>query len=85
MKFSLSLLVLLGISAAACFVAGAQQKKIYPDRWVYANGGFKSDQDVEALTDIIRTAAGHGLNGIVLTGLDRISMYSPEQLARLVK
>ncbi len=37
------------------------------------------------MTDIIRTAAGHGLNGIVLTGLDRISMYSPEQLARLVK
>ena len=85
MKKSLSLLVLLCIAIAACSVAGAQQKKIYPDRWVYAGANFQTDQDVEKVRDIIRTAAEHGLNGIVLSGMDRISLWSPEQLARFIK
>jgi hypothetical protein len=85
MKKSFPLLALIGFAIALCAIAPAQQKKIYPDRWVYANGGFRSDKNVEALTDIIRTAAEHGFNGMVLTGLDSISQYSPEELARLVK
>jgi hypothetical protein len=85
MKKSLALYTLLAIVIAACVGAVNQPKKIYPDRWVYANGGFKSDQDVEKIRDVIRTAAEHGLNGIVLSGMDRISTYSPEQLARLSK
>ena len=85
MKKSLSLLVLLGISAAACFVAGAQQKTIYPDRWLYLNATLQSDKDVEVMRDLIVTAANHGLNGIVLPGMDRLSLASPEYLARLLK
>ena len=85
MKKSLMLFALLGIAIAACSVAGAQQKKIYPDRWVYAGANFQTDQDVEKVRDIIRTAAEHGLNGIVLSGMDRISLWSPEQLARFIK
>ena len=85
MKKSLSLLVLLGISAAACFVAGAQQKKIYPDRWLFLNVNFNSDKGLEEACDLIRTAAQHGLNAIVLPGMDRLSLASPEYLARLVK
>ncbi len=79
MKKSLSLLVLLGIAIAACSVAGAQQKTIYPDRWLYLNTPLKSDQDVEVMRDLIVTAANHGLNGIVLPNMDRLSLASPEQ------
>jgi hypothetical protein len=85
MKKSLALCALLAVAIAVCVGAVDQPKKIYPDRWVYANGGFQSDQDVEKMRDIIRTAAEHGLNGMVLSGMDRISTYSPEQLARLAK
>ena len=85
MKKSFTLLALIGMAIALCAIAPAQQKKIYPDRWVYANGGFRSDKNVEALSELIRTAAQHGFNGMVLTGLDSISRYSPEQLVRLVK
>jgi hypothetical protein len=85
MKKSLSLLVLLGISAAACFVAPAQQKKIYPDRWLYLNINLNSDKNLEEMSELIRTAAEHGLNAIVLPGMDRLSLASPEYLARLVK
>jgi hypothetical protein len=85
MKKSFTFLVLLGIAIAACSVAVAQQKKIYPDRWVYGNASLQSDKDVDAMSDLIRTAAEHSLTGIVLSGLDRISLYSPEELARLSK
>ena len=66
MKKSLSLLVLLGISVAACLVAGAQQKKIYPDRWLYLNVNFNSNKGLEEASDLIHTAAQHGLNAVVL-------------------
>jgi hypothetical protein len=85
MKKSFTFLVLLGIAIAACSVAVAQQKKIYPDRWVYGSASLQSEKDVQDLCDLIRTAAEHGLNGIVLSGLDRISLYSPEELAHLSK
>ena len=78
MKKSFALYALLAVAIAVCVGAVDQPKKIYPDRWVYANGGFKSDQDVEKMRDILRTASEHGFNGIVLSGMDRISMYSPE-------
>ncbi|MGP8268861.1 MAG: hypothetical protein ACLQLH_02240 [Terracidiphilus sp.] len=85
MKKSITLLTLIGMVIALSAVAPAQQKKIYPDRWVYANGNFKSDKDLEAMIEIIHTAAEHGFNGMVLSGMDHISMYSPEELARLSK
>ncbi len=37
------------------------------------------------MIDLIHTAAAHGFTGIVLSGVDRISTYSPEELARLTK
>jgi hypothetical protein len=85
MKKSLILLVMLGISTAACFVAGAQQKAIYPDRWLYLNASLQSDKDLEVMRDLIITAAKHGLTGIVLPGMDRLSLASPDYLARLLK
>ena len=62
-----------------------QPKKIYPDRWVFIKCSFQSDKDVEDMRNIARTASEYGLNGIVLDGMDGISLFSPEQLARLVK
>ena len=85
MKKSLSLLVLLGISAAACCVAGAQPEKNLSHRWLYLNSHFHSDKDLDVTLDLIRTAAQHGLNGIVLPGTDHLSLASPEYLARLAK
>ena len=85
MKKSFTLLALIGIAIALSAVAPAQQKKICPDRWVYASGSFNSDNDVEVMGDLIRAAAEHGLNGIVLSGMDSISLGSPEYLARLSK
>ncbi len=85
MKKYFTLLFLLGIAVAVCPVARAQQKKIYPDRWVYISRSFKSDKDVEDVREIARTAAEHGLTGIVLNGIDGISLGSPEYLARLTQ
>jgi hypothetical protein len=85
MKKSFPLLALVGMAIALSAVATAQQKKSYPDRWVYAGASVPTDKDADALIDLIRTAAEHGLNGIVLSGIDRISTYSPEELARLTK
>jgi hypothetical protein len=62
-----------------------KQKKIYPDRWVYVGRSFKTDKDVEKVREIARTASEHGLTAIVLSGMDRISLGSPEYLERLRK
>jgi hypothetical protein len=60
--------------------------KVYPERWVYAGVGFgREHQNWDELTDIARTSAEHGLTGIVLSGLDEISIASPNELARLKK
>ncbi|MGP8268863.1 MAG: hypothetical protein ACLQLH_02250 [Terracidiphilus sp.] len=85
MKKSLGLYALLAIAIAVCVGAVDQPKKIYPDRWVYISKSFQSDKDVEDVREIARTASEHGLNGIVLAGMDRISLYTPEELARLNK
>lgn len=78
------LLIALGfllIAASASAWVGA--KRVYPDRWVYLSLSFKSDKDVADFRRIARTAADHGLTGIVLPGMDRISLGTPEYLERL--
>ena len=83
MKNSFSLLVLLGISAAACFVAPAQQKKIYPDRWLYLNSGLQSDKDVEVMSDLIRTAAERKPALAILTDSPDFHLRAARKLKRL--
>jgi hypothetical protein len=85
MKKSLSLPALLCIVIVVCAGALVQQKKVYPDRWVYISRSFQSDKDVDEVRELARTAAAHGLNGIVLSGMDRISLGGPEYLVRLSK
>ena len=81
----LSYFVLLGVVIGAVRVTPAQQKTIYPDRWLYLNIKLNSDKDLEEMCELIRTAAAHGLTAIVLPGMDSLSLASPEYLARLVK
>jgi len=55
-----------------------------PLRWVYVSRGLRSDQDVDEIRQIARTASEHGLNGIVLAArLDAIDLQPPDYLARL--
>src|SRR5579872_1670154 len=61
------------------------QKKIYPQRWVYVSRSFDTDTDVEEVGEIARTASEHGLNAMVLPGMDRISLGGAEYLERLRK
>lgn len=77
-----------GINARAYARVGLDRlnhKKIYPDRWVYVSRSFSTDQHVEEVREIARTASEHGLTAIVLSGMDRISLGSPEYLERLRK
>ncbi|MGD0522132.1 MAG: hypothetical protein ABSA48_12815 [Terracidiphilus sp.] len=90
MNKSLALFALLGVVIATGAVAPDQQKTIYPDRWLYLDNSsvevaLQSDKDLEVRLGLIRTAAEHGLTAIVLPGMDRLSLASPEYLARLSK
>jgi hypothetical protein len=72
--------VLLGLAASASFAEG----RVYPCRWVYVSRGLHKDQDVEEIRGIVKTAAEHGLNGMVLaTGLDRLDLQPPHFFQRL--
>lgn len=87
-KLATSTMLATGISARAYARAGLDgpnHKKIYPDRWVYVGRSFSTDQHVEEVREIARTASEHGLTAIVLSGMDRISRGSPEYLERLRK
>jgi hypothetical protein len=85
MKKLLGYFVLLGAVIGTVAVIPAQQKTIYPDRWLYLNIKLRSDKDLEEMCGLIRTAAAHGLTAIVLPEMDKLSIASPEYLARLVK
>jgi len=57
----------------------------YADRFVWVFGwGLGREADVAQVTEVLRTAAAHGLNGAVVSfGLDTLCKQSPEYLQRL--
>jgi len=59
------------------------QGNLYPNRWVYVSRSLQEDRHVEEVRAITRTASEHGLNGMVLTGLDQLDRESPDYLKRL--
>jgi hypothetical protein len=59
------------------------QQPVYPNRWVYVSRNLRDDRQVEDIRGIARTASEHGLNGMVLTGLDQLDTDSPDYLKRL--
>ena len=87
-KLAAGTVLATGVSARAYArmgLGGINRKKIYPDRWVYVSRSFDTDEDVEDVREIAKTASEHGLTAIVLSGMDRISLGSPEYLERLRK
>jgi hypothetical protein len=74
-----------GRAYARIGLEGMSKTKIYPDRWVYVSRSFNTDKHVDEVREIARTASEHGLTAIVLSGMDRISLGSPEYLERLRK
>jgi hypothetical protein len=73
------------LSVLLCSLLAAQpaEKKVYPKRWVYAGSNLATDDDLTKLSQIIETAAAHGLNGVVMSGLDQIDLKPPAYLNRL--
>jgi len=68
----------------AAFASPAE--KALPLRWVYISRSLRSDQDVEDIRRLARTASENGLNGVLFAaGLDSIDLKPPEYLARLEK
>jgi Carbohydrate binding domain len=63
-------------------VAGAE-KRAYPDRWVYLPNPLRDEKDLQRAIELVTTAAGHGLNGVLFPGMDRLSLQSPAYFNRL--
>ncbi len=60
------------------------EPKVYPERWVYVSTGLASDEEVARVEVIARTAAEHGLNGMLLSaGFDTLDLKSPDYFRRL--
>ncbi len=75
----------LAVVAIGLLAGGAARAAtVYPCRWVYVSRGLQKDSDVAEIRDIARTAAEHGLNGMVLaTGWDRLDLQPPHFFARV--
>src|SRR5438045_3251011 len=57
-----------------------------PLRWFYMSRRLRSDQDVEEIRKLARTASENGLNCVLFAaGLDSIDLQPPEYLTRLQK
>lgn len=78
--------LILAQAATAVLWAGGP---VYPHRWVWVTNNLGNDEQVEAVRQIARTAAEHGLTAVVLScsGLDRLDQMSPafEDRVRQVK
>ena len=75
------------ILCVASAMPGAQtQKKDYPHRWVYVSRGLMSDQDVEDIRRIARTAAESGLTALALSArMDAMDLKPPGYFRRLAE
>jgi len=64
---------------------GPKQKKIYSDRWVYVSRSFSTDEHVEKCVQLPRRHRNMASRPLSRSGMDRISLGSPEYLERLRK
>ena len=77
-KYCLGFLLLAGVLCPA--------DKVLPLRWVYISRPLRSDQELEDIGRLARTASENGLNGVVFAaGLDSIDLQPPDYPARLQK
>jgi hypothetical protein len=81
------LIFLAGSAALVAAIGGllhGQRNPVYPLRWVRIASQLQSDEDVEKVRRIARTAGENGLNGALMAiGLDSIDLKGPEYLRRL--
>ena len=79
--------LLTAASATALALAAlipAQQPQPFPHRWVRISSQLRSDEDVEKVRRLARTASENGLTGALMAiGLDSIDLKGPDYLARL--
>lgn len=77
--------LLAGAAASASLnLLAVDHPRIYPDRWVYVPTGLNDDDELARVAGIVRTAAGRGLNGMLLSaGFDQMDLKPPEFLERL--
>lgn len=76
--------ILLAVPAMLPAGGHAGTARVYPDRWVFVMRSLRRDGEVEEIRRIARTAAEHGLNGLVLSGgLDALDLQPPEYFRRL--
>jgi hypothetical protein len=70
--------------AVLCGLVYAQDKPVFPLRWVRISSPLRTDEDVEKIRRIARVAGDNGLNGVLLAiGLDSIDLKGPDYLERL--
>lgn len=80
--------ILCAIPLSAILVAGIASPvhaETYTDRFVWVFGwNLRQDRDVAEITEILETAAEHGINGAVLSlGLDTLCQKTPDYFRRL--
>ena len=77
------LVLVLGLLVTLAARTGSQPR-VYPDRWVYVSTGLANEQDLAQVEGIARTAAEHGLNGVLLSaGFDALDLKPPDYFHRL--
>src|SRR5882672_8327861 len=77
-KYCLAVLLLGGVIRPA--------EKPLPLRWAYISRRLRSDQDIDDIRQLARTASENGLNGVLFAAsLDSIDLQPPEYLPRLQK
>jgi hypothetical protein len=85
MRLLLAVLLSAAIGAQS-WPSRASSPPAYPYRWVFVSRNLQSDTDVDDIRRIARTAALHGLNGLVLSGgLDALQLQKPAFFARLAQ
>ena len=69
--------------AALAFLASGETGRL-PDRWFYVSTRLADDGELHLVEQIVRTAADHGLNGMLLDGgFDALDLASAAELRRL--
>jgi len=76
--------LLLFVLPSSQFACKTVENNVYPLRWFYVSKGLTQDQHVEEIRGLVKTAAEHGLNGMLLSaGFDSIDMKSDVYFRRL--
>ncbi len=79
-------LLVFALLLAWAWAQSALAAQLYPDRWVFVMLPLTRDEHVAKIRDIVRTAAAHGLNGMVLSaGFDSIDLWDKARIRRLLQ